>query len=233
MYSVSSLFELLYTYTDTLYVSDHSPTLKGKIMAISFALNNNASITVNYDQFFNKFHSYTVDGDSILLSEMDKTDLSIIRKVLVDRYDFYEAARKLRDFIDSLLESGGEAEQPEEPVCPYKTILNETFGITFEEMEDKKIASIQLVEETCKRISALPDFANWITPYTDDKKAEVADMLLEFEFKGSGDYVYAKLVKCGDVWGVHTRGNGGKMTWYTVQCSDVLDALNYVARKYW
>ena len=202
-------------------------------MSVSFALNNTATVTVNYDRFFQKFHSYTVDGESILLSEMDKTDLSVIRKVLVDRYDFYEAARKLRDFIDSLLEAGGEVEQPEEPVCPYKTMLNETFGITFEEMEGKKIASTQLVEETCQRIRALPDFTNWITPYADDKKAEVADMLLEFEFKGSGDYVYAKLVKCGDVWGVHTRGNGGKMTWYAVQCSDVLDALNYVARKYW
>ena len=202
-------------------------------MSVSFALNNTATVTANYDRYFQKFHSYTVDGQSILLSEMDKTDLFIIRKVLVDRYDFYEAARKLRDFIDSLLEAGGEVEQPEEPVCPYKTMLNETFGITFEEMEGKKIASTQLVEETCQCIRALPDFTNWITPYADDKKAEVADMLLEFEFKGSGDYVYAKLVKCGDVWGVHTRGNGGKMTWYAVYCADVLDALNYIANKYW
>ena len=202
-------------------------------MSISFALNNNASVTVNYDQFFNKFHSYTVEGESILLLEMSKEDLKLIRKVLVDRYDFYEKARKLRDFIDSLLESGGEVEQPEEPVCPYKTLLNQTFGIKFEEMEGKKVASTQLVEETCNRLSALPDFANWITPYTDDKKVEVADMLLEFEFKGSDDYVYAKLVKCGDVWSVHTRSNGGKMTWYIVQCATVLDALNYVARKYW
>ena len=137
-------------------------------MSVSFALNNTATVTVNYDRYFNKFHSYTVDGQSILLSEIDKTDLFIIRKVLVDRYDFYEAARKLRDFIDSLLESGGEVEQPEEPVCPYKTMLNETFGITFEEMEGKKIASKQLVEETCQRLRALPDFSNWKT--TTDKE---------------------------------------------------------------
>lgn len=203
-------------------------------MSVSFALNNTATVTVNYDQFFNKFHSYTVDGQSILLSEMDKTDLSIIRKVLVDRYDFYEAARKLRDFIDSLLESGGEVEQPEEPVCPYKTMLNETFGITFEEMEGKKIASKQLVEETCQRLRALPDFTNWkTTTNKEDKEEEATNMLLEFEFKGSGDYIYAKLVRCGDVWGVHTRNNSGKTTWYSVQCADVLDALNYIANKYW
>lgn len=203
-------------------------------MSISFALNNNASITVNYDQFFNKFHSYTVEGESILLSEMSKEDLKLIRKVLVDRYDFYEKARKLRDFIDSLLESGGEVEQPEELVCQYKSMLTETFGISFEEMVGKEIASRQLVEETCRRIKALPDFTNWkITADTDDKKAEVSNMLLEFEFKGSEDYVYAKMVKYGDVWGVHTRGNGAKMTWYSIQCADVLDALNYVARRFW
>ena len=203
-------------------------------MSVSFALNNTATVTVNYDRYFNKFHSYTVDGQSILLSEIDKTDLFIIRKVLVDRYDFYEAARKLRDFIDSLLESGGEVEQPEEPVCPYKTMLNETFGITFEEMEGKKIASKQLVEETCQRLRALPDFSNWkTTTDKEDKEEEVINMLLEFEFKGSCDYVYAKLVKCGDIWGVHTQDKSGKTTWYSVQCADVLDALNYVACKFW
>jgi hypothetical protein len=66
-----------------------------------------------------------------------------------------------------------------------------------------------------------------------DKENEVGNTLLEFDFKGRDGYVYAKLVKCDGVWSVHTRGNGGKMTWYTVQCSDVLDALNYVAHKYW
>ena len=200
-------------------------------MSISFALNNNASITVNYDRFFNKFHSYTVDSDSILLSKMDKTELSVIRKVLVERYDFYEAARKLRDYIDSLLESGGEVEQP----CPYKSMLTETFGISFEEMAGKEIASRDLVEETCQRIKALPDFANWkTTTNNNDKENEVGNTLLEFEFKfNDNSYVYAKLVKCGDIWSIRTRSNGNMMTWHSIQCSDVLEALNYVARRFW
>lgn len=199
-------------------------------MSVSFALNKTSTITVNYDRFFNKFHSYTVDSDSILLSEMDKTELSDIRKVLVERYDFYEAARKLRDYIDSLMESGGEVEQP----CPYKSMLTDTFGITFEEMAGKEIASRDLVEETCQRIKALPDFANWKTTVDiNDKEDKVVNMFLEFDFKGSDGYVYAKLVKCDGVWSIHSRLNGHKMTWHSIQCLDVLHALNYVARKYW
>ena len=232
MYPVYNLFELLYTYIDTLSVSNHNhPPFKEFKMATSFALNNTASITTNYDQFFNKFHSYTVEGESILLSEMSKDDLKLIRKVLVDRYDFYASARKLRDFIDALLESGGEVEQP----CPYKSMLTETFGISFEEMTGKEIASRDLVEETCQRIKALPDFANWkTTTNNNDKENEVGNTLLEFEFKfNDNSYVYAKLVKCGDIWSIRTRSNGNMMTWHSIQCSDVLEALNYVARRFW
>lgn len=205
-------------------------------MCVSFALNNNATVTVNYDRFFQKFHSYTVDGQSILLSEMDKTDLSIIRKVLVERYDFYEAARKLRDFIDSLLESGGEVEQPEDPTLPYKFMLNEVFGIPMKDMEGRPVASGELVKKVCNEIRNWPECNNWKMPRSADKKeAGEIGVLMEYHCKqDGGDYIYAKIIKCDDTWGVHTRkAKIDSMTWYAVQCADVLDALNYIANKYW
>lgn len=205
-------------------------------MSVSFALNKTATVTVNYDRFFNKFHSYTVDGESILLSEMDKTDLSIIRKVLVERYDFYEAARKLRDYIDSLLESGGEVAQPEDPTLPYKVMLNEVFGITMDEMEGRHVASGELVKKVCNEIRNWPECNNWKMPRsTDKKKAGEIGVLMEYHCKQDGsDYIYAKIIKCDDTWAVHTKKTGvDNSTWLGIQCTDALDALNYIAHRFW
>lgn len=196
-------------------------------MSVSFALNNAATITVNYDRFFNKFHSYTVDGESILLSEMDKADLSVIRKVLVERYDFYEAARKLRDYIDSLLESGGEVEQPEDKDLPFKKMVNEVFGISLGDMVNWKIASRQLIQLVCDDIKKTADKDNW--------KDDSLDLIMEYHFRQKGnDYVYAKLVKFGDTWSVHTKVSGiDKLSWKSNPCHDAVDALDFVARKFW
>ena len=210
-----------------LCVSNHPPTLKGKNMSVSFALNSTATVTVNYDRYFNKFHSYTVDGQSILLSEMDKTDLSVIRKFLVERYDFYEAARKLRDYIDSLLESGGEVEQPEDMDLPFKKMVNEVFGVSLESMVDWTIVSWQLVQMVCDDIKKTSDKDNW--------KDGSLDLIMEYHFRQKGnDYVYAKLVKFGDAWSVHTKVSGiDKLSWKTNTCRGVTDALDFVARRFW
>lgn len=204
-------------------------------MCVSFALNNAASVTVNYDRFFNKFHSCTVDGQSILLSEMDNSDLQIIRKVLVERYDFYEAARKLRDYIDEITKKE-QPKVPEDPTLPYKSMLNEVFGISMESMKGRPVASGALVTKVCNDISVLPDSDNWRIDRADTKKeAGEIGMLMEYHCKQDGDdYVYAKILKCDDAWAVHTRKSTmDTMTWHGVHCSDALDALNYIANRYW
>ena len=220
----------------SLYRIIHPP-FKDLTMSVSFALNKTATITVNYDRYFNKFHSYTVDGESILLSEMDKTDLSVIRKVLVDRYDFYEAARKLRDFIDSLLESGGEVEQPEDPTLPYKVMLNEVFGITMDKMEGRLIVSKELVQKVCDDIKQSADRDNWKIPLDTNIQKEKVNIgvIMEHRCKqDGGEYVYAKIVKCDGFWAVHTKkALVDKSTWLCIECTDALDALNYIARRFW
>ena len=195
-------------------------------MSVSFALNNTATVTVNYDRFFNKFHSYTVDGQSVLLSEMDKTDLAIIRKVLVERYDFYEAARKLRDYIDGLLTPMVEKES-EDKDLPFKKMVNEVFGIGLDDMVNWKIASRQLVQSVCDDIKKTADKDNW--------KDDSIDFIMEYHFRQKGnDYVYAKLVKHGDTWSVHTKVSGiDKLSWKSNPCHDATDALDFVARKFW
>ena len=198
----------------------------------SFALNNACTATVNFDPFFG-FHSYTLEGKSVTLSAMDESDLLIVRKVLEERYNFYKTARELVEYITKLINESKEKSAPKE-VCKYKQMLNETFGITFEEMEGRDVASSQLVERTCEQFKAMSDFTNWkvdVDPAA--YKTQIGDVFLEFEFKGGDGYVYAKMVKCGDVWGIHTRVHASKTAWQCINCADVLDALNFVAKRFW
>lgn len=189
----------------------------------SFALNNACTVTVNFDPFFG-FHSYTVEGKSVMLSTMDESDLLIVRKVLEERYNFYKTARELVEYITKLINESKEKSPPKE-VCKYKLMLKDTFNQSMESMEGEEVASKELVLYVLEHIrkSETPEWS----------LAEVPGVLELPLTQKDNHYTYAVLIKQTNGYFVKSRYSSYRYMWTTDRFDTVLEALNFVARRFW
>lgn len=189
----------------------------------SFALNNACTATVNFDPFFG-FHSYTLEGKSVTLSAMDESDLLIVRKVLEERYNFYKTARELVEYITKLINESKEKSPPKE-VCKYKQMLKDTFNQSMESMEGEEVASKELVLYVLEHIrkSETPEWS----------LAEVPGVLELPLTQKDNHYTYAVLIKQTNGYFVKSRYSSYRYMWTTDRFDTVLEALNFIARRFW
>lgn len=189
----------------------------------SFALNNACTVTVNFDPFFG-FHSYTFEGKSVMLSTMDESDLLIVRKVLEERYNFYKTARELVEHITKLINESKENSPPKE-VCKYKQMLKDTFNQSMESMEGEEVASEELVLHVLEHIrkSETPEWS----------LAEVPGVLELPLTQEDTHYPYAVLIKQANGYFVKFWYRSYRYMWTSDRFDNVLEALNFIARRFW